>query len=311
MRSRFFLGAVALLLLVVAGYYGIPFIRRVTIPLRRRHRAAMRAQRMKGLANTPEGADRWTVKLIVAGNKEFQCRHYPEALRSYYEALEVARKSNFRSRAGACFINIANTYNEMGLSDSADVYYRKAGELVPFDTSSENAAGIRRERGAALAYDRNKQDSAMVLLRQTIEQAQSQDSHHDELLATGNLGVLYLRANKPDSAIALLHRAVELARQSSDEHLLASDLGNLGLAFCQMHAWDSSYNTLQNAFDAYHRVKDERQMWYIQDDLDSIRKWAGISDTVSRSARVRVKRPPHAGYNTDFDLMQGIPPGPW
>ena len=271
----------------------------------------MRARRMKGLANTPEGADRWTVKLIVAGNKQFQGRHYPEALRNYHEALEVARKFNFRSRAGACFINIANTFNNMGSSDSADIYYRKAGELVPYDTSSENAAGIRRERGAALAYDSTKQDSAIVLLRQTVEQAQSQGSLHDELLATGNLGVLYLRAAEPDNAIVLLRRAVELARQSLDGKLLASDLGNLGLAFGQMQAWDSAYNTLQNAFDAYHRIKDERQMWYVQDDLDSIRKWAGISDGVSRSARVRVKRPRHAAYNTDLDLMLGTRAGPW
>jgi tetratricopeptide (TPR) repeat protein len=311
MRPGFFLGAVALVLLVAAGFYGIPFIRRVTVPIRRRHRAAMHAQRWKQLANTPEGADRWTVKLIVAGNKQFRVRHYPEALRSYYEALDVARKFNFRSRAGACFINIANTYNGMGSADSAEVYYRKAGELAAFDTSSVNAAAVGQERGAALVYDLGKQDSAIVLLRRTIEQAHNQGKTRDELLATGNLGALYLLANEPDSSTVILRRAVELARRSLDGRQLAQSLRNLGLAFCQIQAWDSAYNTLQNAFDAYYRFNDQRLMWFVRDDLDSIRKWAGISDTVSRSTRAGVKRPRDVDFNPDLELMLGTRPGPW
>jgi tetratricopeptide (TPR) repeat protein len=291
-----FWGAVVIIVLLALV---IP-VRSILARSRRMKAEAKHARHSELAAQTPEGAYSVAMGLNGKGNVFDRKRKFAAALQCYRQALEIERKFNLRARAEASLEMIGNTFDDMGKADSAAIYYQKAQELAAVDTTPGRVTSSLFNRGVSQIRNPETNDSAVAMLRRALEQAQAAGDSRQALEITYNLGMSYLYAFRPDSCISYLRKYVELHRSSLDTKWDAIVHFNTGFAFGQKREWDSAYFHFARALDDDNILQNKIDIWSLQQDIDSVRRWGGIPETPADHKVPRIPRP--KGVNLDFDM---------
>jgi len=305
-----FWGAVVVLSLIVLVGFGIRPVRSMMAQSMRKHRAAKQARYREQTSQTAEGANSVAMSLNMKGNALDRKREFAAALQCYREALEVARKFQLKPRAQASMEMMGNAFDEMGMADSAAIYYQKSREIAEVDTTQGRVMRNLFNRGVSLIRNRETNDNGVAMLRQALEQAQAAGDSQLVLQITYNLGIGYLYGFKPDSCVTYLRRYVELCRGNLDTKWDAIVHFNTGLAFGQKREWDSAYVHFAKALDDDYILRNKTDIWLLQQDMDSARGWGGIPETPADHKVPRIPRP--KGVNLDWDLyLMSRGPPPW
>jgi len=302
-----FWGAVVVLSLIVLVGFGIRPVRSMMAQSMRKHRAAKQARYRELTSQTPEGADRIATSLIMKGNTLDDKWQSAAALQYYREALEVARKFNLKSSAENSQEMMGAAFDHLGMADSAAVYYQKALEIAEVDTIPRNVASTLYNRGVSLLHDPETNDSGLAMMQHALRQA---TDLRDTLFAHDiiyELGVGFLWGFRPDSCISYLRRYVVLRHNHLDRKWDAMVNFNTGLAFGQKKEWDSAYVHFAKALDDDYVLRDKTDIWLLQQDIDSVRKWGGIPETATDHEIPRIPCPKGANLERNLYLMS---PGP-
>lgn len=302
MRRPVFWGAVAAILLIGVGYFGA---RPVIARLGKKQRVTKVEGRWKATATTPEGANTAALNFNSKGNACNRRRQYAEALKNYRQALEVAREFNLKARAKASFEMIGNTFDEMGMADSAAIYYQKAQELAAVAETPGGAVSALFNRGVAQIRDEETSDSAVSMLRRAVTLAQADGDYRMERQATYNLGISYLYRHEPDSCISILRRYAKLHTAGLGAGQEALVLYNVGIAFCQKREWDSAYASFLTALNDYRTVEDKVNTWFVLEDIRDLGKLAGDPNGFPLPPGPAVK-PPYRGAKSNLRYFLNV-----
>ena len=91
-----------------------------------------------------------------------------------------------------------------------------------------------------VAIFRNDYDRADVLFHRALDISQKQNEPFFEAVATGSIGLSYMRRAHYDEAIDWLTKALSQFRRIDNQYSVAKVLGNLGWCYYEMGDWDQA-----------------------------------------------------------------------
>jgi hypothetical protein len=105
---------------------------------------------------------------------------------------------------------------------------------------------------------------------------------------------------QPDSCLKYLRKFVELSHGNLGLNWSATVSFNTGFAFCQKKEWDSAYQSFASALEFNSRLRNKTDIWLLQQNMDSVRKWGRIPKSGAESQIPRIPQP--RGVTQDFDM---------
>ncbi len=156
------------------------------------------------------------------GNSQAAQQKNGEALASYRESSDLARKSANRPLVARALSNAASTAARMGDPVAADELNAKAIEAIESLDSAPVKALLRLTAGLTdrqIKFPDGGQDSRLRLranqsFRKALAEAEASKDLRTETYALGHLGQLYAEDGQPEAALALTRRATFAAQKA-------------------------------------------------------------------------------------------------
>ena len=163
--------------------------------------------------------------------------NYYEALKSYYSALEFARKiksaENRYQRISAASFNIALLFHEIGLYNKALKYY---------NVSLIQEKKLKREEEIALALSNialiyrklGNYSEAFKKTKEALRHAEMAKDYYRQATLLNNIGYMYLTMKKFRKSLIYHRRALNLAKERKFDDLFPYIYSGLGELYYQM-----------------------------------------------------------------------------
>jgi adenylate cyclase len=158
------------------------------------------------------------------GNKERLLGNLDEALKSYFNALEVSKKTNRLSSEGSDYSAIAAIYGESKDPTNAMLYFHKSISVLRQTTDTDN---IRRTSDSILLAStilnagdelriNESYDSALIYFNESANIFEKQNYLIGVAYSLGNTGMVYAAEGKDDLASQKMNEAITILQQQGD-----------------------------------------------------------------------------------------------
>jgi tetratricopeptide (TPR) repeat protein len=178
---------------------------------------------------------------------------YPNAIKCYERALQIARETNLDHLIAPAFGNLASVYLLMGnlnaALDYSDQSLRCAQDAQdPFQVSQ--ALGNR----ALILHQLSRYDEALALYQDALRVIIELGDLTSEIRVRSHLAQAYLEIGKYDQAIDELERARTLAQRTANLPLQATILASFGALYYQRGDFNHALQYLQQSLEIEERL---------------------------------------------------------
>jgi tetratricopeptide (TPR) repeat protein len=210
-----------------------------------------------GLASAGTLGDRYAEAWMLNSlGIAYGARHMQEAIGYFQQSLVLCRENGSKLREGRASGNLANTYLDLRMYDSAQQaavealgINRRAGDRFGEGIALEVLGCAYRELGRA--------DEAVDHLQQALAIYRELSDHAPAADTLSELGETYRKLGQVTDAITCLRESLNIQREIDDRRHLAVTLERLGR--CQVMAGDHSdaRNTLTEAFRLWEELGEK------------------------------------------------------
>ncbi len=137
---------------------------------------------------------------------------YSQALKLYFDALNIAEVAELEKKIGASYITIADTYSESGNSDLSTRYYNEGLKVLREANDSVNIATALFNAGDEY-YKRDQLDTALSFFEESARIFELLDSDIGQAYNLGNVGLVFAKLGRNDSSEIALNKATKILEE--------------------------------------------------------------------------------------------------
>ena len=195
--------------------------------------------------------------LLFCGRMHHLSGQHKHALKYLEPALLLAKESNSRHQIASAQNRLAHFYGEQGLKAEAQAA-ATAGLKLARELGEPRLEAILLYRVATLQDKRGNVDTAVHLLLESMEIAESVGHIGHALLCTGNLALLMQRLGRTSDATKYHERALQTARQIGNRRNEGITLGNLGVQYKELGEPDKAIEHFKMAIEVAKSLGNRR-----------------------------------------------------
>ena len=156
-----------------------------------------------------------------------------QALKSYFEALNIALENDLNYQQAIIKISIADVYSIMGDGNTAVNYYRSSIELLKLESDSTNSESIFMNLASAQLnlgdeyLNQKKLDSALYYFSESGKTFKALSYRIGEAYNLGNVGLVYAEKGENEKAEQNLNRAIEVLTEMEDYYPISVYLNSM------------------------------------------------------------------------------------
>ncbi|MBW1837631.1 MAG: tetratricopeptide repeat protein [Deltaproteobacteria bacterium] len=203
-------------------------------------------------------------------------REWDTAVGYYHRAKEIFTKMGHREKESLCFVFIGHTERAREQIDAAIDAFKKAMELYKKEDNTLGVANVASQMGL-LQYEQKNFGEAERLYRQALEVFQEKEDTEGETNLLSNLGTLYFNTGQLDPAREHFEKALSILRKVGHPLGIAGVLQNLSYVYEKEEKYTEAYDCLTEAKDLFDRLKMEREVEAIGQQLIRLDEKAGKS----------------------------------
>jgi len=137
---------------------------------------------------------------------------YSQALKLYFDALNIAEVAELEKKIGASYITIADTYSESGNSELSTRYYKEGLKVLREANDSVNIATALFNAGDEY-YKRDQLDTALSFFEESARIFELLDSDIGQAYNLGNVGLVFAKLGRNDSSEIALNKATKILEE--------------------------------------------------------------------------------------------------
>jgi class 3 adenylate cyclase len=149
------------------------------------------------------------------GNAEKELGNLDEALKAYFNALDVSKKIKRISTEGADYGAIADIYSESKNHTNAMLYYHQAISTLRNSVDTIALASYILNAGDELRKNGNY-DSALIYFNESAKIFEKKNYQIGVAYSLGNTGMVYAAEGKDDLASKSMNEAITILQQQGD-----------------------------------------------------------------------------------------------
>lgn len=173
------------------------------------------ANQLIALAETQENSRYCYRGYLQKGNKQRSLGDLDEALKSYLNAIECAKKINYVTGIGTCYSSMADIYTLLENHQNAIHYYHMAIDLIKNDADTVTLASVILNTGDEyLTY--GAYDSALHYFEQAKSLFEQSRYATGVAYAKGNAGMAFAFLGEHEQAERNIEEAIIILQASSD-----------------------------------------------------------------------------------------------
>lgn len=186
------------------------------------------------------------------GNSYGELGEYDEAVKYYEEALQIYIDNNDSVGMSGCYNNIGTLYNDQGNYPLALKYYNKS--LTINKDLGDSLEMAKSFNNIGIIYkDRNDFDNAINYYKKSLSISKSNNNQKAIAQTTMNIGIVYTNKKDYQKAIPILKEALIIFKKIHNKKLTSSCLNNLGDAYLEL----KEYNTALNYYTEAKIINEE------------------------------------------------------
>jgi tetratricopeptide (TPR) repeat protein len=155
---------------------------------------------------------------------------FRKAIKTAYEAIEIAEKNNYIKGISRAYYNIGYAYFDLGKKDSTVYFYAKSKELAKEINNIEILSSVLREEAYLDDMNGNTQE-ALKKYREAIVYKKQLKDYYELATIYSNFGGIYFHSGNYDSAIYYHHKALPLRDSIKDFKGVSTSLLWLGYIY--------------------------------------------------------------------------------
>ena len=168
--------------------------------------------------------------------------NYPQAIRNYEEALELAREDENKENISIYLNNIGAVYDSRGEYDKAIEYYQRSLRIKEEMGNREGIANSLSNIG--LVYSAwKKYDQAVQNFKEALEIDTELGNKGKMAIRLNNIGLIFYELRNYDSALYYYEEALELNRELDLKDQVSFQYNNIGMIYFEKgdHASAGTY----------------------------------------------------------------------
>ena len=178
-----------------------------------------------------------------------------EAMKSYLESMEIAKRLGLKRLLANNLSELAQVQIVLGKPDAAIASYGQSLQIL-------REIGIKKDYGDILInrgvfYEtRGDYDKALQDYKDALQIQRDAGDENYQALCLNNIGNVYLAKGDLDNALTYLQQSLELRRKLNQPEYLALTLRSLGEVYSAIGNYDKSLSNLMSALDASRKAED-------------------------------------------------------
>lgn len=172
--------------------------------------------------------------LLNLANTYFMIGHYVKSLTFYHQVQQLYPNLTENKNIGIIYLGIGNIQSALGNFDAALEHYELAVKVYDELSDHSSLANIYMSIGS-LYFEAKRQEEAELYYKKALAHATTADDNRLRSQLMLNLGILAAQKQDFDTAFELYNKALELAKSSANLHAQTFILRNMAVAYFRLN----------------------------------------------------------------------------
>lgn len=182
-----------------------------------------------------------------------------EALKSYFEAADIATREEAKRNLGIANFAIADVYSIMGNHDNAIKYYQNAIKILQKEKDSINLATALTNAGDDY-FNNGKLDSALIYFEDSDKIFRKINYPIGTAYNKGNIGMVYAEQGEDDRAEVNINEAITILEELQDYYPISVFLTYMSDIYLRKNNWSRAISYAQRSLDLAQRYGLKEQI---------------------------------------------------
>lgn len=220
---------------------------------------AKRGKYQKGIINA----------LINKGILFYYQGNYVEALRHYFDAMDICKTIKEEERMAAILNNIGLVYQDQSNYPKALEYYFRALSMYEKLNDKTSVATILGNIG--MIYDAQSNHSkALEYYYKTLKLAEELGLEELKANTLMNIGIVYRAQANYTQALEYYFKALKIAEQMDIKQLYVYIINNIGIIYEELLEYKLSLEYYLKALKLYEELEDKKGMAFVLNNISSL-----------------------------------------
>ncbi|MGB5361373.1 MAG: adenylate/guanylate cyclase domain-containing protein [Eudoraea sp.] len=222
-----------------------------------------------------------------------------EALKSYFEATNIATRKEAKSNLGVAKLAIADVYSIMGNHDNAVKYYRNAIKIYREQKDSIGIATALTNAGDDY-FNNGKLDSALIYFEESDRIFRNTNYPIGTAYNKGNIGMVYAEQGEDDRAEVNMNEAITILEELQDYYPISVYLTYMSDIYLRKNNWSRAINYAQRSLELAQRYGFKEQI------SESNLKLSELYDYVGNYKKSNSYYKNHIAYRDSVTNLRGM-----
>ena len=222
-----------------------------------------------------------------------------EALKSYFEATNIATREEAKSNLGVAKLAIADVYSIMGNHDNAVKYYRNAIKIYREQKDSIGIATALTNAGDDY-FNNGKLDSALIYFEESDRIFRNTNYPIGTAYNKGNIGMVYAEQGEDDRAEVNMNEAITILEELQDYYPISVYLTYMSDIYLRKNNWSMAINYAQRSLELAQRYGFKEQI------SESNLKLSELYDYVGNYKKSNSYYKNHIAYRDSVTNLRGM-----
>ncbi|WP_431108735.1 adenylate/guanylate cyclase domain-containing protein [Winogradskyella poriferorum] len=183
---------------------------------------------------------------------------YHEALKAYFDCLELSNKKNNKESMPNLLVSIADTYSMIGNSKSAEKYYEEAIILLRKKNDSIDLASALLNAGDEY-YKTGQYNRALINFEESGLIFEQLDYEIGKAYNMGNTGMVYAKQGKDELAKDYMNEAIEILEANEEYYPISEFLNYISDIYQEQQNFEAATEYANKSLElaTKHKLKDQ------------------------------------------------------
>jgi tetratricopeptide (TPR) repeat protein len=200
-----------------------------------------------------------------------------QALKYYYESLEIAKRIRYPEGISNASARIGLIYYFIGDLDQALKYCKESLEIAKEINYDERIVWTSQYI-AAIFFDKGECDQAMKYFENVLEMSRTTSRQERVCDTLAMIGTVHYYNGKYDQAMKYFEESLELSEKSGYQNIVASTLNSIGLVYCHSKQYDQAMKYFEESLDIAKRIGQEKLKAVSINDIGRVHYYDGKYD---------------------------------
>ncbi|WP_243713886.1 tetratricopeptide repeat protein [Nostoc sp. 106C] len=198
-------------------------------------------------AQTPQDRKAEAVRLYNLGLQQFDQGQYPEALKSYEQALAILREIKYRQGEAVILNEISAVYRKLGQYPKAIEILEQALVIVKQTGDRAGEGGIINNIGLVYRY-LGQYTKALDYFQRALAITKEVDNKAQQASILSNIGSVYDRRGQYAQALELFQQALAIHQEVGNKPEQATVFNDIGSVYQSLGDYTKALNFYQQAY---------------------------------------------------------------